>query len=118
MTAARCRVLLIEDEFLVGMLIGDMLADLGHELAARADCLDDALELARSAAFDLGLLDLTLRGITTYRVADLLKERGLPFAFVTGRHAVEIDPGYADVPALQKPFRLDDLAATIAQLIK
>jgi CheY-like chemotaxis protein len=113
----RRRVLLVEDDFLIAALIGDMLAELGHELGETADRLDDAMALAQSGAFDLGLLDLTLRGATTYRVADLLSARAIPFAFVTGHGAGEIDTAYAHHPVLHKPFRRHDLAAVIARLL-
>ncbi|HZT87676.1 MAG TPA: response regulator [Stellaceae bacterium] len=116
MTAAPRQVLIVEDEFLVAMLIGDMLADLDCTVAATAASLDDALETARSGAFDFALLDLRLKGTATYPVADVLRERGISFAFVTGFSAVAIDPAYADVPILQKPFRRTDLAAILARL--
>jgi CheY-like chemotaxis protein len=116
MSAEPRQVLLVEDEFLVGMLVADMLADLGCALAASADRLDEALVLARNGAFDFALLDLRLRGVATYPVADVLKERRIPFAFVTGHRTLDIDPAYADIPTLQKPFRLQDLAAAIALL--
>jgi CheY-like chemotaxis protein len=116
--AAACRVLLVEDEFLIAMLVEDMLAEFGHALAATAGDLAAALVLARGGCvFDVALLDLMLRGVASYPVADVLRARGIPFAFVTGRAGDDIDPGYAAVPILRKPFRRDDLAATIAALL-
>lgn len=114
---AACRVLLVEDEFLIATLVEDMLAEFGHTLAATAGDLEAALELARGGSFDVALLDLTLRGVASYPVAELLRARWIPFAFMTGRDSGDIDPGYAAVPILQKPFRRDDLAATIAALL-
>jgi DNA-binding response OmpR family regulator len=117
MSATRKRILLVEDEYLVGVLIGDMLADLGYELGAAADRFEDALKLATDGLFDMALLDLTLRNVATYPIAAVLRQRGMPFAFVTGRLAVDIDGRYADIPTLQKPFRLNELADLIARLI-
>jgi CheY-like chemotaxis protein len=78
------RVLLVEDEAMIAMLIEDMLEDLGHSLAAVATRLEEALALARSEALDLAILDLSLGGTLTYPVADVLRERRVPFIFATG----------------------------------
>jgi CheY-like chemotaxis protein len=117
MAVGRFRVLLVEDEFLVAELIEDMLASLDCELTATADRLAAAMAAARTGHFDLALLDLALGGVATYPVAELLRGRDIPFAFVTGRDRHEVDPAYANTPVLQKPFRLGDLAATIALLL-
>jgi CheY-like chemotaxis protein len=116
MSPARKRVLIVEDEFLIAILIEDMLVELGHELAGSAQGLDTALALVRGARFDLALLDLQIGGTTTQAVADILMARGIPFAFVTGLGRAEIKPAYAGVPILQKPFRVEDLAAMIDRL--
>src|SRR5271165_2043073 len=80
----RSRVLLVEDEAMIAMLIEDMLADLGCDVVATAGQLGEAVSLARSGSFDLAFLDLNLRGVPSYPVAQALRERGIPFAFVTG----------------------------------
>jgi CheY-like chemotaxis protein len=116
MSAARHRVLVVEDDFLIADLIADMLTELGHVLAGSADRLDAALALARGGHFDLGLLDLRVGGASTYAVADALIARGVPFAFVTGSRQADIAPAYAGIPLLQKPFRAENLAAMITRL--
>jgi CheY-like chemotaxis protein len=117
MSITRKRVLVIEDEFLVATLIEDMLGDLGYEVAGSAQRLDTALALARSERFDLCLLDLQLGRIRTHAVVDVLITRRIPFAFVTGHDRDEAERAYRGVPVLQKPFRLQDLAATIDRLL-
>jgi CheY-like chemotaxis protein len=116
MTAFRRRILLVEDEYLITMLLEDMLAELGCEPAATAVRLHEAVELARGGTFDLALLDLQLSGDVSYPVADALIERAIPFAFMTGRHAADLDPAYSAAPVLHKPFRRADLAEMIARL--
>lgn len=111
------RFLLVEDEYLVAVLIEDFLTDLRHQVAGVAGTLGEAMELARGAAFDAALLDLQLAGAVTYPVADILKGRAIPFAFVTGRDAGDVLPAYAGAPILRKPFRLADFAAIIARLL-
>ena len=117
MPVARQRILLVEDDFLIAALVEDMLADLGHEVTAMAERLDAAVALAQNGCFDLALLDLRIGAVLGYPVADVLIARRIPFAFVTGQGVGGVDPAYASAPILQKPFRLEDLAAMIGRLI-
>ena len=110
------RVLVVEDEMMVSMLIEDMLSDLGCQVVGPASRLDEALELARIGGIDCAVLDVNLGGQPIFPVADLLRERGAPFAFATGYGDAglrEVDRG---TPVLQKPFRESDLARVIGEL--
>jgi CheY-like chemotaxis protein len=117
MTVERRRVLLVEDEVLITLLLQDMLLDLECEVADAPASLDDALSAARNGAFDLALVDLNLRGKLTYPVADLLKARQIPVIFVTGYGSAALEPAYAGVPVLEKPFHRKDLEAIIARVL-
>jgi len=117
MTAERRRVLLVEDEVLITLLLQDMLLDIECETADAPASLEDALSAARNGAFDLALIDLNLQGKLTYPLADLLKARRIPFIFVTGYGAAALEPAYADAPVLEKPFRREDLEAMIARVL-
>jgi CheY-like chemotaxis protein len=116
MTAERRRVLLVEDEVLITLLLQDMLLDLECEVADAPASLDDALSAARNGAFDLALIDLNLHGKLTYPVADILKARQIPFIFVTGYGSAALEPAYADALVLEKPFHRKDLEAIIARV--
>ena len=116
MTTERRRVLLVEDEVLITLLLQDMLLDLEYEVADAPASLDDALSAARNGAFDLALIDLNLHGKLTYPVADILKARQIPFIFVTGYGSAALEPAYADALVLEKPFHRKDLEAIIARL--
>jgi len=74
----RQRVLVVEDEVLVGMLLEEMLSELGYEVAALSTHLDEALILARNAQFDVALLDINLNGRQSFPVAEAIRARGLP----------------------------------------
>ncbi len=117
MTAERPRVLLVEDEVLITLLLQDMLLDLECEVADAPASLDDALSAARNGAFDLALIDLNLHGNLSYPVADILKARRIPFIFVTGYGAAALEPTYAGTPVLEKPFHRKDLEAIIARVL-
>ena len=108
------RALVVEDEVIVGMLVEDMLQELGYEVAALSTHLDQAVELARDIDVDFAVLDLNLNGRLSYPAADMLRQRGLPFIFATGYGAKILVPPYAGTPTLQKPFHLDDLRRILA----
>jgi DNA-binding response OmpR family regulator len=110
----RRRVLVVEDEVIVGMLVEDMLQELGYEVAALSTHLDQAVQLARSIDIDFAVLDLNLNGHMSYPVADALRERGVPYLFATGYGAKILVPPYAGTPTLQKPFHLDELRRILA----
>lgn len=113
---AGLRVLVVEDEMMVSMLIEDMLADLGCLVVGPAARLDDAIVLAKTGEIDCAVLDVNLGGQPIFPVADVLRERNCPFAFATGYG----DAGLRDVdkgaPVLQKPFREGDLARVLGEL--
>jgi CheY-like chemotaxis protein len=102
-------VLVIEDEVIVGMLLEDMLDELGCEVAAISTHIEEALQLAHTLDIDLAILDINLGGKQSFPVADVLSSRGVPFMFATGYGAHILKPPYSGTPTLQKPFQLDDL---------
>jgi CheY-like chemotaxis protein len=113
---AGLRVLVVEDEMMVSMLIEDMLDDLGCKVIGPASRLDEAMALAGEAELDCAVLDVNLGGQSIFPLADFLRAKGAPFAFATGYG----DAGLRDVdkgsPVLQKPFRETDLARVLGLL--
>ena len=112
------RILLVEDEMLVSMLIEDVVKELGCEVVGPAADRDKAMSLAETEDVDVALLDVNLGGEPVYPVADLLKTRGVPFAFISGYGQHAASARYGDVPTLAKPFRLTTVEDTIAELIR
>ena len=110
------RVLIVEDEVLVLIHLEDLMNDLGHEVVGQALRIDTAMALARESAIDFAVLDINVAGTKSFCVADILRERGIPFAFATGYGIDGVMEGYRDVPTLQKPYSQDDLERTIAQV--
>jgi CheY-like chemotaxis protein len=78
------RILVVEDELIIRMLLEDMLGELGYTVAAEAARMDEALEATKNADFDLAILDANLNGQPISPVADALVARGTPFVFATG----------------------------------
>ena len=110
------RVLVVEDEVIIGMLLEDMLGELGCEVVAISTHLDEALGLARTLDIDFALLDINLDGQQSFPVADQLRQRGVPFLFATGYGAKILKPPYSGTPTLQKPFQIGDLERMIGVL--
>jgi CheY-like chemotaxis protein len=113
-SAAGKRILVVEDEVMIRMLLQDMLADLGHTLAGETGRLDEALALAQQGEFDVAVLDVDLDGQPILPVVEILIERGLPFVFATGFGAGGVPERFREMPTLQKPFQADALAQAIA----
>ena len=110
------RVLVVEDEMLVLMMIEDMLADLGCKSVASAAAVDKALALIRAQVFDVALLDVNLNGSDSHPVAEALSARGVPFVYSTGNTGQSLRDGYSDRPVLKKPFKYEELAAILTRL--
>lgn len=112
----RRRVLIVEDELLIGMLLEDMLVDLGYEVAGSAARIDEALKFAKEAEFDAAILDVNLNGQAAYPVAEVLAGRGIPFLFATGYGERGLPAAFQDRPTLQKPFQQESLQAKLTEL--
>ena len=106
---AGSRVLLVEDESLVAMLVEDALVGMGCEVIGLASKFSDAEQKATSLSFDVAVLDVNLNGTQTLPIAEILFGRGIPFVFATG-YGVDFLPVHLEtVPVLQKPFEKREL---------
>ena len=112
------RVLLVEDEAMIAMLLEDMLGDLGCEVVGPAYAIAPALALASSeAAIDVAILDVNIAGRPVFEVADALRARRVPMIFSSGygdSGLREVDRG---APVLGKPFRAGELAAALREAL-
>jgi CheY-like chemotaxis protein len=110
------RVLVVEDEMLVLMMIEDMLADLGCNSVTSAATIDKALALIDAQAFDFVMLDVNLNGRDSQPVAEALSARGVPVVYSTGNTDHGPRDGYSGRPVLRKPFKYEDLVAILTRL--
>ena len=110
------RILLVEDEALIGMMMADILADLGFEVVGPVTRVSEAVSTARKGDFDSAVLDVNLRGELVYPVAEILRSYGVPFIFITGYSADRIEERFANVPVLQKPLQRDELQSALAEV--
>ena len=112
------RILIVEDEPLISMMLEEWLCEIGHEPVGPATTVDTAMALCEAGGFDIALLDLHLHGQRCDAVADILMARGVPFAFATGGSIDTVDPRYADRPTLAKPYGFDALQIVIRNLLE
>ena len=112
------RILIVEDEALVSMVIEEALKDLGCDIVGPAGTRDQALALAKAERLDGALLDVNLGGEPVYPVADALSSRGIPFVFVTGYGETGIADRYARTPTLVKPFQLATVELLLGEMVK
>ena len=111
-----CRVLVVEDETLIVMEIEGVLEALDCKIIGPTGKLETALVLAVEEAFDIAILDVTIRGGKIYPVAERLLARGIPFALASGYGDWALPEALRDQPRLLKPFTTAELEAQIRLL--
>jgi two-component sensor histidine kinase/CheY-like chemotaxis protein len=109
------RVLVVEDEALVGIMIQECLTEMGFQIVGPVCTASDALAAAQAGDFDAAILDINLGDGMVYQVAEILARRHVPFVFVTGYDADSVDSRFRDIPVLQKPVEREMLQKLFAQ---
>lgn len=108
-TGAQRRILLVEDEAIVGMMMRDLLLDYGLFVIGPCGSVAEAMAVAEDGQFDCAVLDLNLGNEMVYPVAETLVKRKIPIAFVTGYGRESIDERFKQVPVIQKPIARESL---------
>jgi CheY-like chemotaxis protein len=114
----RNQILIVEDEVLVAMHVEDLVIAMGHEIVGPATRLGEALKLARQTAIDFAILDVNLAGESSAPVAEILRERGIPFVFATGYGSEGAALAQCQEPTLRKPYAAHELKLAIAEGIE
>ena len=112
------RILIVEDETLVAMLLEDMLADEGHEVVFTASGIEPALKYiaAHLSEFDFAIMDVNLGGQPSFPVAEALSAAGKAFAFSTGYGPGGLPAEWRSFPVLSKPFSGADVIRLLQTL--
>ena len=106
-------ILFVEDETLIGMMVEEMVKELGHTVVAVAGTVDDGRSLAEIEEYDLAILDINLQGFNVQPVAKAIADRGLPFFFLSGYDVRGVPHGFKEMPILSKPCTPEALKRTI-----
>jgi CheY-like chemotaxis protein len=110
-------VFVVEDEFAVLLMLEDMLAELGCNLAGTASRMAEALKLVGETSPSVAVLDVNVAGEPVYPLAEVLARRQVPIVFSTGYGGGGMDPQWRGRPILQKPYRIDDLQKALLAAI-
>lgn len=111
------RVLLVEDDPLLGLYLGEALREVGATVTGPVTTAECAESAANRNGIDVAVVDLFLGARTTLAAAELLRRRGVPFAFSTGRPEHEGLRAFPDVPVLTKPVDAGRIVATLVRLM-
>ena len=113
------RVLLVEDEAMICLLLEDMLQEFGCEIVGPACDLKRATDLAQGeASIDVAVLDVNLGGQVVFPVAEILAKRGVPILFTTGLGADELPEAWRGHQTVQKPMGMDQLAVSLGNVLR
>jgi DNA-binding response OmpR family regulator len=110
------RILVVEDEALIAMLVEDALLDAGAEVLGPAATVEEALSLFETGGPEAAVLDINLAGQVSTPVADLLAERGIPFVVATGYGAAGLPDRHRNAPVLAKPYDPRELVETLTRV--
>lgn len=115
---SRPRILLVEDEILIGIEIAEMLKNTGFEIFGLVNTVGSAIDLLQNHSCDAAVLDINLGRETSEPVAKLLVERGTPFLSVSGRNLEDRPQAFSGSPHLSKPIQPALLIKMLRQLIE
>ena len=108
------RILLVEDDVLIGMMLVEMFDALGYPEPAQAASVEDALAAIAAGPVDAALIDNNLGETKGWPVADALAARNIPFAFTSG--GGDVIPGpHAHRKLVSKPFRISEIEAVLQE---
>jgi DNA-binding response OmpR family regulator len=110
------RILIIEDELLIALMIEEMCREAGYRVSGVACTVKMARDELAKRNFDAVLLDISVGGNRYPESADRLMAKGIPFAFVTGYDYL-VEPRHEKIPILQKPFSPVQLRALLQTLV-
>jgi two-component SAPR family response regulator len=109
------RILIVEDEFLVALHLGEVLTEMGHHVVGPCSRIQNAIELARTEDIDFAILDINVAGTRSFPVAHILRQRCIPFVFASGYGNEGLVDGYRDETVLRKPIEYRELGRAIAR---
>ena len=113
----RC-VLIVEDEYIIAQDLVEEFKSRGAEIIGPAPTVERALNfIEHSKRLDGAVLDINLRGEKSFPIADVLRERGIPFVFSTGYDIAAIPEQYRIVPLYEKPRSTAAIADVLSQQI-
>ncbi|MGV8985335.1 MAG: response regulator [Cypionkella sp.] len=109
------RFMIVDDEIIVALDLEYMLADLGHQVVETANRVERGMEIAQSRNIDMAILDINVRGVLSFPIAEILRDRGVPVIFASGYGQRGLIDEFRDAHILTKPFDIEGLALAVAK---
>jgi two-component SAPR family response regulator len=98
------RVLLVEDDAAIALLVEQVLIECGCECVGPAAHMRETLRYAKSTDIDAALIDVVIDGNNADEVAETLALRRIPFSFISGLPKGSIAKKWNKIPYIEKPF--------------
>ncbi|HYC56032.1 MAG TPA: response regulator [Candidatus Binatia bacterium] len=111
------RVMIAEDEFLVALVLEEDLRASGYTVLGPYSTVEDASYAASTEAMHAAVLDINMAGKMAFPVADALRDRGIPYLFLSGYTASTLPEAHRGVPCLAKPYELSRLLRELRRLV-
>jgi DNA-binding response OmpR family regulator len=112
------KILIVEDNYLLAEVVCDFVSDCGMEPIGPATGLDRALVYARETPLDGAILDINLDGRLSFPICSVLRQRGIPFCFLTAYGDLSLVPQqFRAVPLVSKPFESDEMRTALATML-
>jgi DNA-binding NtrC family response regulator len=112
---APLRFMILDDEIIVALDLEHMLTDLGHFVVGTANRMEHGMKIAQEGGLDMAILDINVRGVLSFPIAEVLRSRDVPFIFASGYGQRGLIDAFRDAHVLTKPFDIDGLARMVAQ---
>jgi two-component SAPR family response regulator len=109
------RFMILDDEAIIALDLAGMLQDLGHTVVSMANRVAGGMEFAKHGDLDMAILDINVHGVTSFPLATVLQDRGVPFIFASGYGESGLIDGFRDALVLTKPYGMDDLTQVVAK---
>lgn len=117
MSLKGCRVLVVEDDFVIAHDLGEGLLSCGADVVGPAASVPEALDLVtRGRRVDLAVLDVNLRQEKVHPILTVLQRQGVPCLLLTGDSTAPADPQLAGLPLVLKPAAAERVVAHLVRL--
>lgn len=103
------RFMIVDDEMIIALNLESMLEDLGHTVVETVSRVERGLEVAKTGDIDMAILDINVRGVLSFPIAEILRNRSLPFIFSSGYGERGLIDGFRDELVLTKPYDTEGL---------
>lgn len=103
------RFMIVDDEMIIALDLEGMLEDLGHTVVGTASRVDRGIELAKTSDINMAILDINVRGQLSFPIAQILRDRSVPFIFSSGYGERGLIDGFRDELVLTKPYDTEGL---------